>query len=300
MTARQTNAATDHAPVPPKWRCYLRLMRAHRPIGTLLLLWPTLWALWLAAEGMPSLPVLVIFTLGTFFMRSAGCVINDLADRNFDGHVDRTKDRPLVAGWVTPREALVVFVILVTLAAVTVLPIMTPLLFVLSLIAVFLAASYPFTKRFLAIPQGYLGIAFGFGIPMAFGAVLGKVPPEAWWLLLANIFWAVAYDTEYAMVDRPDDLKIGIKTSAITFGRYDVVAVMLCYGMTLTILAGVGVSMALSWPYWLGLATAAAIALYHYTLIHNRETAQCFAAFMHNNWFGAAVFAGILFACLTG
>ena len=273
-------------------------MRAHRPIGTLLLLWPTLWALWLAADGTPPLLVLVIFVLGTFFMRSAGCVINDLADRNFDGHVARTKDRPLVMGWVTPREALTVFVVLVTLSAVTVLPIMTPLLFVLSLIAVFLAASYPFTKRFLAIPQGYLGIAFGFGIPMAFAAILGTVPAEAWWLLLANIFWAVAYDTEYAMVDRPDDLKIGIKTSAITFGRFDVTAVMLCYGLTLAILAGVGVSMALGWPYWLGLSAATGIALYHYTLIRNRDTGKCFAAFMHNNWFGAAVFAGILFNTL--
>ena len=288
---------TPSAP-PPKLTQYLRLMRAHRPIGTLLLLWPTLWALWLAADGTPPLLVLVIFVLGTFFMRSAGCVINDLADRNFDGHVARTKDRPLVMGWVTPREALTVFVVLVTLSAVTVLPIMTPLLFVLSLIAVFLAASYPFTKRFLAIPQGYLGIAFGFGIPMAFAAILGTVPAEAWWLLLANIFWAVAYDTEYAMVDRPDDLKIGIKTSAITFGRFDVAAVMLCYGLTLAILAGVGVSMTLGWPYWLGLAAATGIALYHYTLIRNRDTGKCFAAFMHNNWFGAAVFAGILFNTL--
>ncbi len=288
---------TPSAP-PPKLTQYLRLMRAHRPIGTLLLLWPTLWALWLAADGTPPLLVLVIFVLGTFFMRSAGCVINDLADRNFDGHVARTKDRPLVMGWVTPREALTVFVVLVTLSAVTVLPIMTPLLFVLSLIAVFLAASYPFTKRFLAIPQGYLGIAFGFGVPMAFAAILGTVPAEAWWLLLANIFWAVAYDTEYAMVDRPDDLKIGIKTSAITFGRFDVAAVMLCYGLTLAILAGVGVSMALGWPYWLGLSAATGIALYHYTLIRNRDTGKCFAAFMHNNWFGAAVFAGILFNTL--
>lgn len=288
---------TSSAP-PPKLTQYLRLMRAHRPIGTLLLLWPTLWALWLAADGTPPLLVLVIFVLGTFFMRSAGCVINDLADRNFDGHVARTKDRPLVMGWVTPREALTVFVVLVTLSAVTVLPIMTPLLFVLSLIAVFLAASYPFTKRFLAIPQGYLGIAFGFGIPMAFAAILGTVPAEAWWLLLANIFWAVAYDTEYAMVDRPDDLKIGIKTSAITFGRFDVAAVMLCYGLTLAILAGVGVSMALGWPYWLGLSAATGIVLYHYTLIRNRDTGKCFAAFMHNNWFGAAVFAGILFNTL--
>ena len=275
-------------------------MRAHRPIGTLLLLWPTLWALWLAADGLPPLNVLLIFTLGTFFMRSAGCVINDLADRHFDGHVARTKDRPLVAGWVTPREALTVFVILVTLAAVTVLPIITPLLAGLALLAVFLAASYPFTKRFFAIPQGYLGIAFGFGIPMGFAAILDTVPAVAWWMLVANVFWAIAYDTEYAMVDRPDDLKIGIKTSAITFGRFDVAAVMLCYGLTLAILAMVGSAMNLGWLYALGLLTAAGIALYHYRLIKNRDPVRCFAAFMHNNWFGAAIFAGIVLECLTG
>lgn len=278
---------------PPKLIQYLHLMRAHKSIGTLLLLWPTLWALWLAADGLPPLKVLVIFVLGTFLMRSAGCVINDLADRNFDGHVERTKDRPLVAGWVTPREALAVFALLVGFAALTLLPILTPLLFALALTAVFLAASYPLTKRFLAIPQGYLGIAFGFGIPMGFAAVLNTVPAIAWWLLLANVFWAIAYDTEYAMVDRPDDLKIGIKTSAITFGRFDVTAIMLCYALTLLILAGVGVASAVHWPYWAGLLTATLIAVYHYTLIRQRNAANCFKAFMHNNWFGAAVFAGI-------
>lgn len=283
---------TTTAP-PPKLTQYWRLMRAHRPIGTLLLLWPTLWALWLAADGTPPWSVLIIFVLGTFFMRSAGCVINDVADRHFDGHVARTKDRPLVAGWVSVREAITVFVILLTLSAVTVLPIITPLLAGLALVAAFLAASYPFTKRFLAIPQGYLGIAFGFGIPMAFAAILGSVPAVAWWMLLANVFWAVAYDTEYAMVDRPDDLKIGIKTSAITFGRYDVSAVMACYGLTLAILAGVGFAMGLGWSYWLGLLAAAGIAIYHYGLIKDRDTGRCFAAFMHNNWFGAAIFAGI-------
>ena len=283
---------TTTAP-PPKLTQYWRLMRAHRPIGTLLLLWPTLWALWLAADGTPPLNILIIFILGTFFMRSAGCVINDVADRHFDGHVARTKDRPLVAGWVSVREAITVFVILLTLSAVTVLPIITPLLAGLAVIAAFLAASYPFTKRFFAIPQGYLGIAFGFGIPMAFAAILSTVPAVAWWMLLANVFWAVAYDTEYAMVDRPDDLKIGIKTSAITFGRYDVAAVMACYGLTLAILAGVGFAMGLGWSYWLGLLAAAGIAIYHYGLIKDRDTGRCFAAFMHNNWFGAAIFAGI-------
>ncbi len=283
---------TTTAP-PPKLTQYWRLMRAHRPIGTLLLLWPTLWALWLAADGAPPLNILMIFILGTFFMRSAGCVINDVADRHFDGHVARTKDRPLVAGWISVREAITVSVILLTLSAVTVLPIITPLLAGLAVIAAFLAASYPFTKRFLAIPQGYLGIAFGFGIPMAFAAILSTVPAVAWWMLLANVFWAVAYDTEYAMVDRPDDLKIGIKTSAITFGRYDVAAVMACYGLTLAILAGVGFAMGLGLSYWLGLLAAAGIAIYHYGLIKDRDTGRCFAAFMHNNWFGAAIFAGI-------
>ena len=279
---------------PPKFTQYLRLMRVHRPIGTLLLLWPTLWALWLACAGIPPLNVLLIFVAGTFLMRSAGCVINDLADRKFDGHVTRTKDRPMAAGWVSPREAIAVFVILVTLSAVTVLPIATPLLLGLAVVAVFLAASYPFTKRFFAIPQGYLGIAFGFGIPMAFAAILDTVPPVAWWLLLANVFWAIAYDTEYAMVDRPDDLKIGIKTSAITFGRFDVAAIMICYALTLSILAAVGHKLHLGWPYWVGLMAAAGIALYHYTLIKDRDTTKCFTAFMHNNWLGAAVFAGIL------
>lgn len=289
-----THSKKDIPAPPPKLTQYWRLMRAHKPIGTLLLLWPTLWALWLASDGLPPLNVLIIFVLGTFFMRSAGCVINDLADRHFDGHVARTKDRPLVAGWVTPREALTVFVILVTLAAVTVLPIITPLLAGLAVIAVFLAASYPFMKRFFAIPQGYLGIAFGFGIPMGFAAILDTVPAVGWWMLIANIFWAIAYDTEYAMVDRPDDLKIGIKTSAITFGRYDVAAVMGCYGLTLAILAGIGNAINLGWAYWLGLLVAAGIAVYHYQLIKERDIGRCFAAFLHNNWFGAAVFAGIV------
>ena len=207
---------------------YIRLMRIDKPIGTLLLLWPTLWALWLAAEGWPPLHILVIFTIGTFLMRSAGCVINDYADRDFDGHVERTKNRPLATKSVSPREALLLAAGLSLLSFVLILP-LDPLVIWLSVPALFLAASYPFTKRFFAIPQAYLGIAFGFGIPMGFAAVAGEVPAVAWLMLLANVFWAVAYDTEYAMVDRPDDLKIGIKTSAITFGRFDVVAVMLCY-----------------------------------------------------------------------
>ena len=271
---------------------YIRLMRIDKPIGTLLLLWPTLWALWVAAEGWPPLHILVIFVIGTFLMRSAGCVINDYADRDFDGHVERTKNRPLATKSVSPREALLLAAGLSLLSFVLILP-LDPLVIWLSVPALFLAASYPFTKRFFAIPQAYLGIAFGFGIPMGFAAVAGEVPAVAWLMLLANVFWAVAYDTEYAMVDRPDDLKIGIKTSAITFGRFDVVAVMLCYAAALGLLAVVGMMTGAGAAYYLGLAAAAAIAGYHYTLIRTRERADCFKAFRHNNWLGAAVFAGI-------
>ena len=271
---------------------YIRLMRIDKPIGTLLLLWPTLWALWLAAEGWPPLHILVIFTIGTFLMRSAGCVINDYADRDFDGHVERTKNRPLATKSVSPREALLLAAGLSLLSFVLILP-LDPLVIWLSVPALFLAASYPFTKRFFAIPQAYLGIAFGFGIPMGFAAVAGEVPAVAWLMLLANVFWAVAYDTEYAMVDRPDDLKIGIKTSAITFGRFDVLAVMLCYAAALGLLAVVGMMTGAGAAYYLGLAAAAGIAGYHYTLIRARERADCFKAFRHNNWLGAAVFAGI-------
>ena len=271
---------------------YARLMRIDKPIGTLLLLWPTLWALWLAAEGWPPLHILVIFTIGTFLMRSAGCVINDYADRDFDGHVERTKNRPLATKSVSPREALLLAAGLSLLSFVLILP-LDPLVIWLSVPALFLAASYPFTKRFFAIPQAYLGIAFGFGIPMGFAAVAGEVPAVAWLMLLANVFWAVAYDTEYAMVDRPDDLKIGIKTSAITFGRFDVLAVMLCYAAALGLLAVVGAMTGAGAAYYLGLAAAAGIAGYHYTLIRARERADCFKAFRHNNWLGAVVFAGI-------
>ena len=271
---------------------YIRLMRIDKPIGTLLLLWPTLWALWLAAEGWPPLHILVIFTIGTFLMRSAGCVINDYADRDFDGHVERTKNRPLATKSVSPREALLLAAGLSLLSFVLILP-LDPLVIWLSVPALFLAASYPFTKRFFAIPQAYLGIAFGFGIPMGFAAVAGEVPAVAWLMLLANVFWAVAYDTEYAMVDRPDDLRIGIKTSAITFGRYDVLAVMLCYGAALGLLGVVGMMTGAGGAYFLGLAVAAGIAGYHYTLIRARERADCFKAFRHNNWLGAAVFAGV-------
>jgi len=283
---------TDTMSFRDKLPHYARLMRIDKPIGTLLLLWPTLWALWFAADGWPPLQVLVIFVIGTFLMRSAGCVINDYADRDFDGHVERTRNRPLATRAVSPREALLLAGGLSLLAFLLILPLNATVIW-LSLPALFLAGSYPFTKRFLAIPQGYLGIAFGFGIPMGFAAILGEVPLVGWVMLLANIFWAIAYDTEYAMVDRPDDLKIGIKTSAITFGRFDVAAVMLCYAITLGLLAAIGVAADRGLAWFGGLLVAAGIAGYHYTLIRDRDRANCFKAFRHNNWLGAAIFAGL-------
>jgi 4-hydroxybenzoate polyprenyltransferase len=271
---------------------YARLMRLNKPIGTLLLLWPTLWALLVASGGEPSFYNVFAFSLGTLLMRSAGCVINDYADREFDRHVARTRDRPLTAGLVSSREALTLFAVLCALAALLLIP-FRGLTWALSIVAVFLAVSYPFTKRFFALPQAYLGIAFGFGIPMAFAEVLGEVPLVAWVMLAANICWALAYDTEYAMVDREDDLKIGIRTAAITFGRYDVQAVAFFYLASLFLLAIVGELSDLDDLYYLGLLIAGGIACYHLWLIRKRDPAACFKAFNHNNWFGAAVFAGL-------
>ena len=278
--------------LPPKLALYARLMRLDRPIGILLLLWPTLWALWIAGAGRPDAMVLLIFVVGTVLMRSAGCVINDYADRDFDGHVERTRHRPLATGAVSTREALLLAAGLSLVAFVLILP-LHPLVLGMSVLGLFLAASYPFTKRFFAIPQAYLGIAFGFGIPMAFAALQHAVPGIAWVMLLANVLWAVAYDTEYAMVDRPDDLKIGIKTSAITFGRFDVAAVMLCYAGFLALMAWVGMAAGRGLPYFAGLAVAAGIAVFHWTLIRHRDRPACFRAFLHNNWLGATVFAGL-------
>ncbi|HZV55545.1 MAG TPA: 4-hydroxybenzoate octaprenyltransferase [Rhodocyclaceae bacterium] len=272
---------------------YEKLMRLDKPIGILLLLWPTLWALWIASGGRPGWLLAWIFILGTALMRSAGCVVNDYADRDFDKHVERTKERPLTAGKVSVGEALALATVLMACAALLILP-LSALVWQLAFVAAFLAVSYPFTKRFFAIPQAYLGIAFGFGIPMAFAAVQEAVPPLAWWMLVANIAWAIAYDTEYAMVDRDDDLRIGIKTSAITFGRFDVAAVMLSYGIAIAILALIGTQLRFGLFYFAGLTVATAIALYHWTLIRGRERMACFKAFRHNNWLGAAVFAGIV------
>ena len=272
---------------------YERLMRLDKPIGILLLLWPTLWGLWLSSRGHPDWTVVLVFVLGTVLMRSAGCVINDFADRDFDRHVERTKDRPLTAGKVSPREALALFVVLAACAFLLVLLLGIPLVIWLSIPAILLAASYPFTKRFFAIPQAYLGVAFGFGIPMAYAAQLGRVPEAAWWLLLANVFWAIAYDTEYAMVDREDDIKIGIKTSALTFGRFDVATVMACYAIALGLIAWVGYRLGRGAAFYGGLAVSAAIMIWHYTLIRGRDRAACFKAFLNNNYVGAAIFVGI-------
>jgi 4-hydroxybenzoate polyprenyltransferase len=286
-------SASSSRTVPPRWVLYARLLRLHKPIGTLLLLWPTLWALFVASHGAPPPYVLFAFCLGTLLMRSAGCAINDWADRDFDRHVERTRERPLTAGLIRPGEAMALFVGLSLVSLLLVLP-LNGLTIALAFVGAFLAASYPFTKRFLAIPQAYLGIAFGFGIPMAWAAVQGALPVSMWAMLAANVFWAVAYDTEYAMVDRDDDLKIGIRTSAITFGRFDVAAVMACYAATLALLAVVGVLEEMGPAYYAGLAIAGGIALYHWTLIRDRGREGCFRAFNHNTWFGAAVFAGIL------
>jgi 4-hydroxybenzoate polyprenyltransferase len=277
---------------------YLQLTRLNRPIGILLLLWPTLWGVWIAGAGHPSWHIALIFVLGTVLMRSAGCVINDYADRDFDRHVKRTRDRPVTSGRIAPREALWLAATLAFLAFLLILP-LNNLTLLLSIPAVFLAASYPFTKRFLAIPQAYLGIAFGFGIPMAFAAQLGSVPLVAWLLLIANVFWAIAYDTEYAMVDRDDDIHLGIHSAALLFGKYDVPAVMACYAITLVLLLVAGQMIGLEWVYYLGLLMAGGIALYHYSLIKHRQSEACFKAFLHNNWFGAAVFAGIAVDYLT-
>ncbi|MGF6815595.1 4-hydroxybenzoate polyprenyltransferase [Paraburkholderia atlantica] len=271
---------------------YLRLVRMDKPIGSLLLLWPTLNALWIASGGHPSWQLLVIFTLGTVLMRSAGCAINDYADRDFDRHVKRTENRPITSGKINAWEAVVLAAVLSLIAFLLIQP-LNALTKELSVVALFVAGTYPFMKRFFAIPQAYLGIAFGFGIPMAFAAVQDHVPLLAWVMLVANIFWAVAYDTEYAMVDRDDDIKIGIRTSALTFGRFDVAAVMLCYAVTLGIYVGIGLTLGFGPLYWLGWAAAVGCAIYHYTLIRNRERMPCFAAFRHNNWLGGALFAGI-------
>jgi 4-hydroxybenzoate polyprenyltransferase len=271
---------------------YERLLRLDKPIGTLLLLWPTLWALWLAARGAPRTELLAVFCVGTLLMRSAGCAVNDYVDREFDRHVARTRERPLAAGEIRPWEALALAALLAAAAFALVL-MLNRLALLLSFVGLAIAVTYPLTKRFFALPQLYLGVAFGFGIPMAYAAALGRLPAECWVLLAANVCYAFAYDTEYAMVDRDDDAKIGMRTSALTLGRYDVAGVMLAYAGMLALLVWVGVLARLGGAYYAGLAVAAGMMGYHFRLIRARSREGCFRAFRHNNWVGAAVFGGV-------
>jgi 4-hydroxybenzoate polyprenyltransferase len=272
---------------------YEKLMRLNRPIGILLLLWPTLWALWLAQRGVPNPLVILLFFTGTVLMRSGGCALNDFADRDFDGKVARTRDRPLARGVIHPWEALVVAAVCALLAFAVVVR-LNSLTVQLSVIALGVAIIYPFLKRFFWMPQAWLGIAFGFGIPMAFAALRYTVPPVAWVLLVANIFWTIAYDTEYAMVDRDDDVKLGMKTSAILFGRHDVTAVMACHAIFIAILAAIGIWQGFGPWYYAGLVAALGLAASHYPMIADRTRDGCFKAFLHNNWIGFVIFAGIV------
>ena len=271
---------------------YAKLVRIDKPIGTLLLLWPTLWGLFIAADGFPEPIVLGIFVLGTFLMRSAGCAMNDYFDRDVDRHVARTENRVLTSGLIQPREALYVAAVLGLLSFALVLC-LNWLTILLAFVAAILAVTYPLFKRFFAIPQAYLGIAFGFGIPMSFAAIQDHIPMIAWLMLLANVCWAIAYDTEYAMVDRDDDIRLGLKTSAITFGQQDVVFVALFYFVAIALLGLVGSLLAYSWPYYCGLLLAFGIATLHVYWIRGRDRQACFKAFLHNTWLGAAVFGGI-------
>jgi 4-hydroxybenzoate polyprenyltransferase len=289
---------------PTRLQLYLNLIRWDRPAGSYLLLWPSLSALWFAAGGFPGWHLLIVFVAGTFLMRSAGCAVNDVADRDFDRHVKRTAQRPVTSGAVSPREALLLGAALALAAFALVLT--TNLAAVVwSVAALAVTLFYPYTKRFFSMPQAVLGVAFSFGIPMAFAAVRGgdswqwsslpgAVPALAWWLLLGNLFWVIAYDTEYAMVDRDDDLEIGIKTSAITLGRFDVAGVMLCYALYLAVWAWLGIRQGQGWAYFAGLAVAAGIAAWHHTLIRERTREGCFRAFRLNHWLGFAVFAGLV------
>jgi 4-hydroxybenzoate polyprenyltransferase len=282
----------DLASVAKRITAYERLIRLDKPVGALLLLWPTLWAVWIASRGRPAVDMVIIFIAGTFLMRSAGCAINDWADRDFDGRVVRTRDRPLAGGEIAPGEALAVGAAMALLAFCFVLY-LNRFAILLSVVALAIAVGYPFAKRYFPLPQLGLSVAFSFGIPMAFAAIRDALPWECWALFAANACYVFAYDTEYAMVDRDDDEKIGIHTSAITLGRYDVAAVMASYVLMVLIMGWLGIVLQFGWPYHAGLAAAAGMMLYHYTLIRERSRDGCFRAFRHNNWVGLAIFAGI-------
>jgi 4-hydroxybenzoate polyprenyltransferase len=272
---------------------YAHLMRLHRPIGIYLLLWPTLWALWIAAEGHPDLLVVFVFVSGVVLMRSAGCVINDYADREFDPHVERSRDRPIAAGRVKPKEALALFVFL-CLGAFALVLLMNKLTIYLSLAGVVLAASYPFMKRYTHLPQVYLGAAFGWAVPMAFAAQTGSVPKVAWLLFVATVLWATVYDTMYGMVDRDDDIKIGVKSTAVLFGEADRIIIAIIQLLFIAALLLIGQAAALGGYYYFGVLLAAALSIYQQYLIRNREPQYCFQAFLNNNWLGAAVFSGLV------
>jgi 4-hydroxybenzoate polyprenyltransferase len=278
--------------IKQKLDAYERLIRLDKPVGFMLLMWPTLWGLWMAAYGMPDIRFVWIFVLGTILMRSAGCAINDWADRDFDAAVKRTEHRPLAAGEITGKEAIAVGVVCALCAAMLLIPLNWSARF-WAIPALAIAIVYPFTKRFFAVPQAILGLAFSMGIPMAFAAVRGEVPWIAYALIAANFFWVMAYDTEYAMVDRDDDLKIGMKTSAIFFGKYDVLAVMTSYALFLLGMAAIGVYLRFGWVFYVGLGLAAILAIHHYTLIRDRDRMKCFAAFRGNNLLGLCVFVGV-------
>nr|VFK22249.1 MAG: 4-hydroxybenzoate polyprenyltransferase [Candidatus Kentron sp. MB]VFK32643.1 MAG: 4-hydroxybenzoate polyprenyltransferase [Candidatus Kentron sp. MB]VFK76010.1 MAG: 4-hydroxybenzoate polyprenyltransferase [Candidatus Kentron sp. MB] len=271
---------------------YAILMRFHRPIGILLLSWPTLWSLWIASEGKPKPLVAIIFVLGIVVMRSAGCIINDFADRKFDLHVERTRDRPMATGRVSPKEALSLFALLSLIAFGLVLTLNT-LTILLSFVGILLATTYPFMKRFTYLPQVYLGLAFGWAAPMAFAAQTNTIPPMAWLLMTVIVLWVVAHDTIYAMVDRADDIRIGVKSTAILFGNADHMIVLGMQAAVILIFLLIGEKVGLGMYYYLGLATAGALALYQHRLIRTRQPQQYFRAFLNNNWFGAAIFAGI-------
>ena len=272
---------------------YVRLARLDRPIGWLLLMWPTLWAVWIAGGGQPQVQIVVVFVTGVIVMRAAGCVINDYFDRAFDPHVQRTRNRPLAMGDVSTREALILFAALMMVALGLLLTLNRQAI-VLGFIGAAIAISYPLFKRFTHLPQLFLGIAFSWGIPMAFAAQTGRVPALAWWLLCANLLWTVAYDTMYAMADRPDDLKIGVKSTAILFGRYDLLANAVLQALALAVLGIIGWGLHLSGWYYLGLVGAAVTAGYQYRLCRGRDRGMCLKAFINDTWFGACVFAGLV------